>query len=265
MAEAAVCRSGSGNEPNKVQSVRRGPLAFLLFIKAPDHRIGFLFSLPIAVEGNGHLHPRCAARLRFPDPCRFEFSSCLLSLAALRDFPGWWRRGGLPAADRPAWRLGRRDFAWPPDSLALPLDADQGDRVLHPARSRTGRSEPGPRLSSIGQPVRACSAGVVRTDFWRDGSNVKVVFRDFQLRENDRFVVRAVGTVRTPEVFQGPVEIIKKKPPKATDSPDFHRPGSFHSPRRPLKLKRALVHAGALDLSHQLFSYGVEPNVYRSE
>ena len=26
MAEAAVCRSGSGNEPNKVQSVRRGPL-----------------------------------------------------------------------------------------------------------------------------------------------------------------------------------------------------------------------------------------------
>ncbi len=97
------------------------------------------------------------------------------------------------------------------------------------------------------------------------GSNVKVVFRDFQLRENDRFVVRAVGTVRTPEVFQGPVEIIKKKPPKATDSPDFHRPGSFHSPRRPLKLKRAPVHAGALDLSHQLFSYGVEPNVYRSE
>ena len=91
------------------------------------------------------------------------------------------------------------------------------------------------------------------------------MFRDFQLRENDRFVVRAVGTVRTPEVFQGPVEIIKKKPPKATDSPDFHRPGSFHSPRRPLKLKRAPVHAGALDLSHQLFSYGVEPNVYRSE
>ena len=99
----------------------------------------------------------------------------------------------------------------------------------------------------------------------KKGSNVKVVFRDFQLRENDRFVVRAVGTVRTPEVFQGPVEIIKKKPPKATDSPDFHRPGSFHSPCRPLKLKRAPVHAGALDLSHQLFSYGVEPNVYRSE
>ena len=30
MAEAAVCRSGSGNEPNKVQSVRRGPLALFL-------------------------------------------------------------------------------------------------------------------------------------------------------------------------------------------------------------------------------------------
>ena len=29
MAEAAVCRSGSGNEPNKVQSVRRGPLGSL--------------------------------------------------------------------------------------------------------------------------------------------------------------------------------------------------------------------------------------------
>ena len=27
LAEAAVCRSGSGNDPNKVQSVRRGPLA----------------------------------------------------------------------------------------------------------------------------------------------------------------------------------------------------------------------------------------------
>ena len=26
LAEAAVCRSGSGNDPNKVQSVRRGPL-----------------------------------------------------------------------------------------------------------------------------------------------------------------------------------------------------------------------------------------------
>ena len=26
MAEAAGCRSGSGNDPNKVQSVRRGPL-----------------------------------------------------------------------------------------------------------------------------------------------------------------------------------------------------------------------------------------------
>ncbi len=131
----------------------------------------------------------------------------------------------------------------------------------------------GPDIEAIGLPgVRhATPSYTVRlqlpsvTTVGYRGSNVKVVFRDFQLRENDRFVVRAVGTVRTPEVFQGPVEIIKKKPPKATDSPDFHRPGSFHSPRRPLKLKRAPVHAGALDLSHQLFSYGVEPNVYRSE
>ncbi len=30
MAEAAVCRSGSENDPNKVQSVRRGPLATLV-------------------------------------------------------------------------------------------------------------------------------------------------------------------------------------------------------------------------------------------
>ena len=31
MAEAAGCRSGSGNDPNKVQSVRRGPLAALAY------------------------------------------------------------------------------------------------------------------------------------------------------------------------------------------------------------------------------------------
>ena len=53
------------------------------------------------------------------------------------------------------------------------------------------------------------------------GSNVKVVFGVFEissLRENMRSsVVEAVGTVWTPEAFQGPVGIIKKTPPKATD------------------------------------------------
>ena len=83
------------------------------------------------------------------------------------------------------------------------------------------------------------------------GSNVKVVVGVFEissLRENMRSsVVEAVETVWTPEAFQGPVEIIKKKPPKATDYLISIRPGSFHSPHRPLKMKRAPVVAGALN------------------
>ena len=92
------------------------------------------------------------------------------------------------------------------------------------------------------------------------------VFEISSLRENVRSsVVEAVGTVWTPEAFQGPVGIIKKKPPKATDDLISIRAGSFHSPHRPLKMKRAPVRAGALNLSHQSFVLGVQANVYRSE
>ena len=92
------------------------------------------------------------------------------------------------------------------------------------------------------------------------------VFEISSLRENVRSsVVEAVGTVWTPKAFQGPVGIIKKKPPKATDDLISIRAGSFHSPHRPLKMKRAPVRAGALNLSHQSFVLGVQANVYRSE
>ena len=210
----------------------------------------------------------CLGRIRLSPSCPFRHLHYLSTLRPVRHYPH--------LLDIDPWPRAERDFN-PPETRAarhaLPMDLPPS--ASSPLRGRRSRFGFQYRVSAdwitqcplsvwvnaptVGPDIEAIGLPGVR------GSNVKVVFRDFQLRENDRFVVRAVGTVRTPEVFQGPVEIIKKKPPKATDSPDFHRPGSFHSPRRPLKLKRAPVHAGALDLSHQLFSYGVEPNVYRSE
>ena len=64
----------------------------------------------------------------------------------------------------------------------------------------------------------SCRSSVTSLDV---GSNVKIVFRDFQLRENDRFVVRAGGTVGRWRRSKGLWE--------SAWFADFHRNGSFHS------------------------------------